>query len=147
MTAKAKSIVVPMTEAEGGSHLTDHEWRLNQAAEGKAIYVTNQAAEEKMAGKKTAGEEITLTLTDEDAQAFHRAADDAEYLFAVTGTFLETLRLGISGGFLSGDENGLNALLELGRRGMHHAEEHEGRVLGRLGMRFRDLGVDCAKEV
>ena len=89
---------------------------------------------------------MTLTLSRKEAQAFYRAADDIEYLLGITDTFLETLRIGISGGFLSCNDNGLNALLDLGARGLRHAEENEGRTLSELGMRFRDLGLKHDEE-
>ena len=104
-------------------------------------------AKEQRAKMKAEAEEVTLTLSRKEAQAFYRAADDIEFLFGITDTFLETLRNGISGGFLSGNENGLNALLELGARGMRHATENEGRLMGQLGMHFRDQGVKYPDQV
>lgn len=105
-------------------------------------------AKEQRAKMKTEGngDDVTLTLSKTEAQSVYRAADDIEYLLGITGTFLETLRLGISGGFLSGNDNGLNALLDLGARGLTHVTENEGRTLGKLGMRFRDLGLKYNEE-
>ncbi len=157
MTAHSSPVTAmkAVSAMEDEAYLTDHEWRLRQAREGKAIYVPGRPVEVVKAEievmrksrspasnrEKIEVTEVALSLTKKDAQAFHRAADDVEYLLGITSTFLETIRLGIGGGFLSDNENGLNALLDLGARGLRHAEENEGRTLGKLGMRFRDLGL------
>ncbi len=152
--------VDPLTAMENDAYLTDHEWRLKEAAAGRAFYLPGRSVEvvkaeleEKRKGRKPSASkekievsEVTLCLTKKDAQAFCRAADDIEYLLGITDTFLETIRLGISGGFLSRNENGLNALLDLGARGLRHATASEGRTLGQLGMRFRDLGLKYNEE-
>ena len=103
-------------------------------------------AKESRGKMKTEAEAVTLTLTKKEAQAFYRAADDIEYILGITETFLEIVRNAVSGGFLSGNENGLNALLDLAARGLRHATENEGRTLGQLGMRFRDLGLKYTEE-
>ena len=138
-----------MEPTAADASLSGHEWHKKQAGEGKELYIyPGKSLENLMAPKKKAeGQDVTLKLTAQDAAAFHRAADEVEYLCSKAATVFETLHQGIGSGFLANNERALTAILELRGRGMRHAEEHEGQTLGKLGMAFRDLGVSYSEEV
>jgi len=133
-----------LSDDASDAHLSDHEWRKKQAAEGRALYIY-PGMEADMAPKKDTAKEVTLKFSANDAKRFHHAADEVEYLFSAAATAFDTLEGAITGGFLDGDPNALCALLKLCARGMRHARDHEGEALGCLGVVFRDHGVDYGK--
>lgn len=124
----------------------EEDYRVRNARLGLAIYVPGKSVEETLA-KINAGDTVTLALTRPEAVAVYRAAEEVQYICSAAGNVFEALRLGITAGHMTEGDRGVHSILELCRRGMAHAEEHEGQVLANLALKMRDLGVKLGKEV
>lgn len=117
---------------------TDHEWRLRQAREGKAIYVPGKTDEEvraNMARKasKAAADLVEMSWTLDQALTLQKAASEAPYLLGNAGEVFALIWSGLAGGFLDRNDAGLMAVLDLCSRAMRGAAEKEGKELDRLG--------------
>ena len=122
------------------------DYRARNARLGLAIYVPGKTVEETLA-KINAGGTVNLALSKPEAAAIYRAAEEVEYICSAAGHVFAALRLGITAGHMTEGDTGVHGILELCRRGMAHAEEHEGQVLANLAMKMRDLGVKPGEEV
>lgn len=104
--------------------MTDHEWRLKMAAEGRAFYRPGRSAEEVRAELSAPDREtITLTITLRQARALETAVVDLPELTYHAAAALDTLAAAMSVGSLDG--NDLMPILALFARGLKSAETKE----------------------
>lgn len=79
------------------AHLTDHEWRLKMAAEGKAFYLPGKTAEEMKAEKEAQRSalakehKVTISLTGAEIEALDTAPDVIEELIHGLPPFFELM--------------------------------------------------------
>lgn len=141
-------------------HLTDHEWRLKMAAEGKAIYVPGKTVEQVKAELENEGGrkarhssgaaanfpetkassesgKITIALTREEADCFRRAADEAIYHYSNVRAIFEMLWSGFAGGNLGSDDPGVSAILDVSGRTFERVANEDGEHLARLASILR----------
>lgn len=143
--AKPQSTQQPDPDAD----LSDHEWRLKMAAEGKAIYVPGRSVEEVKAefaaGRKKQGIKpkltktnsfedlamINLSITEEQYDEFQQATDEAAYLLAHAGNVFDLL-YSVYGTGLKLDDPGFGSMFALCGRAFANAAGKEGERLSQL---------------
>lgn len=116
---------------------TDHEWRLRQAREGRAIYLPGKSIEEvkasmAMKANKGPAETVEISLPLDQARVMAEAASETEYLLGCASEVFGLIWSGLASGFLDRNEAGLSAVLDLCSRAMRGAAEKEGEAVGRL---------------
>ncbi len=132
-------------------HLSDHEWRLKQAAEGRAIYIPGKTVEQVKAERAAVSAEaakrhaVTLDLSAADLDAMDKALPDlAEAIrdAAQVFTFLAENR---SAGTVDPEDRGLTSIMRLAARAMRGLEDRELPALDVLDGELRRVGAERAK--
>lgn len=130
-----------MTEAlqpDPDAHLSDHEWRLKMAAEGKAIYIPGKTVEEVLDDRAAQAEARArkvsrpVTLSEEDWSGVDTALPDTLEMLTdlhyvlLTLSYLDDL-----------DQPEVNATLRLAARAVRSFSQSEGAALDRLDFALR----------
>lgn len=135
-----------LTSTMNDDHLSDHEWRLKQAAEGKAIYVPGKPVEQVKAEREAAAaaaarkQPITLDLSAAELEALDTALPD----------LVDTVRdVGRVFTFLADqpdpDQLGLMAIMRLSALAMRGLEDRELPALETLETALRRTTAEQAK--
>jgi hypothetical protein len=127
------------------AHLTDHEWRLKMAAEGKALYLPGKTVEEMLAEdeKRKADamvkhHRVQLDFNRDELERMTAAANGAEiYLWEAACAF-ELLAQGINKGAFSGSDSRLGVTLDLLGMALRQRSETAGEELSKLGRKLKD---------
>lgn len=132
MTRAKSTTAQPPTSDD---HLTDHEWRLKMAAEGKAYYRPGKTVAESIAAeteRRTLLSRRTVGLTAEEWNCLDTAIPDIiELLHDVRNVFLD---LSYTDDL---DKPGVNSILRLAGRAVQSMENKEIQVLDRLDTAVR----------
>jgi hypothetical protein len=141
---QAKKIVTDTAQkSDPNSHLSDHEWRLKMAAEGKAIYVPGQPIEELIA--KEAERRASLTsrivgLTDDEWNALDTAIPDVlEVIYDVRNVFRDLADMHDL------DRPAVNSIMRLAARAVLSMKDRELQVLDRLDTAVRTSQLEAAQ--
>ena len=95
---------------------------------------------QRRVGAKTTDEAaISPVMTMEEIEAFRGALSEYEYVMGASANLLQLLWSGLAGGHFDGNDSGVQAAIELGRRGILHFMEHEGEELTKLGFKLYDM--------
>ncbi len=127
--------------------LSDHEWRLKMAAEGKAIYIPGktpkQIAAERMREQDRLARKSsrTIALTVEEWRTIDTAIPDVIEL-------LDDVRSVLSGlAYMDDlDRPAVNSMMRLAARAIESTEDKEVRVLDRLDLSIRHEASREAEE-
>lgn len=124
------------------AHLSDHEWKLKMAAEGKAIYIPGKTTEQvkaEMAQKERARNEQCKCLVEMPFGTWQNLPDalsEAVYALRSAQAAFDHLHEAISDSAAS--DPGIIALIELSSRGLRHVSEHEGGLLDEAAFAIRN---------
>ncbi len=124
------------------AHLSDHEWKLKMASEGKAIYIPGKTTEQvkaEMAQKEKARNEKCECLVEMPFGTWQNLPDalsEAVYALRSAQAAFGHLQEALSDSAES--DPGILALIELSSRGLRHVCEHEGGVLDEAAFAIRD---------
>lgn len=124
-------------------HLSDHEWRLKQAREGKAIYIpgktTAQVKAERAAAAAAAAKMHTLSLdlSEADLEALDTALDDLAHTVRDAERVFTFLADGIGCRSIDPECPGLPAMMRLAALALRGMEDRELRTLGTLDNELR----------
>ncbi len=125
------------------AHLTDHEWKLKMAAEGKAVYVPGKTEEQIMAERKERERvnlRVCLEVNKDAFKAVERAVDNAMTNYGMAADAFELMSMASSGELVAENDFRLSQTLQLLSHGMRHLAETEGSELAEFGMMlFRAL--------
>lgn len=131
------------TSAESDMSLTDHEWRLKMAAEGKAFYLPGKSVDEVKAnavemglGRDLRFRSRTVTLTSEDWSNIDTAIPDLIEMVHDIKTIFQDLSYAEKL-----DKEGIWSILRLAGRAVQSLEDKEVQVLDLL-----DTAIRSAKE-
>ncbi|KHQ52999.1 hypothetical protein [Mameliella alba] len=129
------------------AHLTDHEWRLKQAAEGKAIYSPGKTDEQVKAEMKAyrTPRARRLSVSDEELTAILTAADGVSTHFWQAAKTFEFLACVTEEGAIS-DDHGLGAVLFLLGVAFRSLDETDGKPLGQLRFKIEDETADSKED-
>lgn len=114
-------------------HLSDHEWKLKMAAEGKAIYIPGKTTEQvkaEMAQKERAQNEQCKCLVEMPFGTWKNLPDalsEAVYALRNAQDAFDHVHQALSDSAAS--DPGLMGLIELSSRGLRHVAENEGELL------------------
>lgn len=86
---------------------------------------------------RNASADVTLTLTEQEANQAEIVTSEVEYLFTQAAHVFELLHTGLVSRHLDPEAPGVLAVLDLARRAMMSAAEHEGEAMTRLGEALR----------
>ncbi|WP_323005432.1 hypothetical protein [Pseudorhodobacter sp.] len=86
---------------------------------------------------RSASADVTLTLTEQEANQAEVVTSEVEHLFTQAAHVFELLHTGLASRHLDPEAPGVLAVLELARRAMMSAAEHEGEAMTRLGDSLR----------
>lgn len=126
MTAKPKPTAVD------DASLSDHEWRLKMAAEGKAVYVPGKSQDDPKTVGRPAASARTVQLTQDEWHVLDTAIPDIiEVLADVRNVFHD---LAYQGDL---DQAWVNSVMRLAARAVTSMEEKEVHVLDRLDVALR----------
>lgn len=89
-------------------NLTDHEWRLKMAAEGRAFYIPGKTTE-KMKAKQKKKEDalnhpVSFSLTAGEMSRLAEAADEVPYLLGHVANIFAFLHSAFSAGWCGADD-------------------------------------------
>ena len=124
-------------------HLSDHEWRLKMAAEGKAFYLPGKTDEEVAAerAERERPRKVALELSVTEMDKLRATAEDAEHRLAVSAEAFDFIGRSLS---YTPDEAGLIAVCELCGIALRHLADTDGLVLHELALKIEaarsDLG-------
>lgn len=135
MIAKAKT---PQAGTVSEDKLSDHEWRLKMAAEGKAVYVPGWSDEEVKAKRGAAGKadnrpsSRVITLSAQDWSVIDTALPDTFEVLQDIQRLLHSMAYQEDL-----DQAWVNATLRLAARAVASVEEREVATLDRLDAAIR----------
>jgi hypothetical protein len=86
---------------------------------------------------RRASADVTLTLTEQEANQAEVVTSEVEHLFTQAAWTFDLLHTGLVSGHLDPEGPGFLAVLDLARRAMQSAAEHEGEAMTRLGDSLR----------
>lgn len=86
---------------------------------------------------RNASADVTLTLPEHEANQAEAVTSEVEYLFTQAAHVFELLHTGLVSGHLDPEGPGVFAVLELSKRAMLSAAEHEGEAMTKLGDSLR----------
>ncbi len=125
------------------AHLSDHEWRLKMAAEGKACDVPGKTLEEMQAAKVAPQTHVSsrvVGLTDEEWSGVDTAIPDViELLSDVRNVFLDLSYMEDL------DQPGVNSILRLAGRAVQSMIYKEVQILDRLDVAVRSSRKGATK--
>ena len=134
--AKSTTTQQPVSD----DHLTDHEWRLKMAAEGKAYYLPGKTVSESIAAeaeRQTRAVPCTINLTEEEWRGLDTAIPDVlDVMSDVMNVFSD---LSYADDL---DKPGINSILRLAGRAVRSMGNNEMQLLDRL-----DTAVRSARKV
>ena len=137
--AKAKTDNQPDPDA----HLSDHQWRMKMAAEGKALYVSGRDTDALIAAetdRRTLLQPRMVELTTEEWSGIDTAIPDIiELLNDVRNGFWD---LSYTEDL---DQPGVNSIMRLAARAVQSMENKEIHVLGRLDTAVRSSRAEALK--
>lgn len=141
MMTEAKSKA--QRQSDPDASLTDHQWRLKMAAEGKAIYVPGKPLDEQIeaeAKRRASLTSRTVGLTNDEWNALETAIPDVlEVIYDVRNVFNEL-------GYMDGlDRPAISSILRLAARAVSRMEERELKVLDRLDTAVRASQLEAAQ--
>ncbi|WP_022705308.1 DNA-binding domain-containing protein [Pseudorhodobacter ferrugineus] len=84
-----------------------------------------------------ASADVTLTLTEHEVNQAEVAMGEVEHLFIQAARVFELLHTGIVAGHLDPEGSGTLAVLDLAKRAMMSAAEHEGEAVSHLAQKLR----------
>ncbi len=132
------------------AHLTDHEWKLKMAAEGRAIYQPGKTVEqikaERLQLEDRAARPVTLTLTFDELSKLQDAAHEIPYLLGHATNVFAFLHSAFSGGWAGGDDPGPLSILELSEKAFRAAEDKEGKIIALTAARLREAVQQAARQ-
>lgn len=149
MSAKPKANPVSATDDDA---LTDHEWRLKMAAEGKAIYIPGRSVEPvkksyrsimdpTKANNFEEDKMINVSMTDEQWDKFEKATGEVPYLLTHASNIF-TLLYSVYGSGIKLDDPGFVSMFELCGRAFKNAAEQEGESIAELDRLMRNAMSD-----
>jgi hypothetical protein len=130
-------------QSDPDASLTDHQWRLKMAAEGKAIYVPGKSLDEQIeaeAKRRASLTSRTVGLTNDEWNALETAIPDVlEVIYDVKNVFSEL-------GYMDDlDRPAISSILRLAARAVSRMEERELKVLDRLDTAVRASQLEAAQ--
>lgn len=140
MTAKQNNV-------DPDAQLSDHEWRLKQAAEGKALYIPGKSVEQmkaQMAAEAAQGQSlipVAFEMAEVEFRALDTAIPDAMDLISDAGFAFATL----ADNTLGNVDPGLSALMRLAARALKNAVDREVLALDRLDRKLREVSGQRAR--
>ena len=111
-------------------HLTDHEWKLKMASEGRAFYIPGKTTAQMKAEQAERAESVTLMISAEQAAALISATGNIPYLLHHCATLMEYIEVTTSMGHI--DDNTMIALTAITARAMKEAFKKDGEELLKL---------------
>lgn len=123
-------------------NLTDHEWRLKMAAEGRAFYISGKTTEQMKAKQKkkedALNHPVSFSLTAGEMSRFAEAADEIPYLLGHAANIFAFLHSAFSAGWCGADDPGPLSILELSEKAFRAARDSEGEIMASISPRLRD---------
>ena len=133
-------------EVDSDAHLSDHEWRKKQAAEGRAIY-SYPGMEADMAEKKVQAKEVSVPMDDRtrlmtvhfyeaERKRAAAAADAMPYALSDASNVFQLIHEGLSLGHFDAADRGVISLANICAQHFRRLAENEGEHLAQLHMRL-----------
>ncbi|SMX50920.1 hypothetical protein [Maliponia aquimaris] len=119
------------------AQLSDHEWRLKMAREGKAIYVPGKTEEEvkaRLDGETRKSLRLHLNVSLRELEGAKIAANNAATNYGAAAHAFELLAYCIGQGAIASDDEALGSTLFLLGQAMRRLDETEGSNLAQLGL-------------
>lgn len=119
------------------AHLTDHEWKLKMAREGKALYVpgkTDEQVKAEMDGARRKSLRLHLDVSLIEQEDWQKAADTAATNYSAAADALDLLSSCIGLGAIASDDHALSSTLYILGQGMRSLAETQGSDLSQLGL-------------
>lgn len=122
--------------------LSDHEWRLKMAAEGKAFYLPGKTAAQMKAHEKKKEDAlnypVSFSLTAGEMSRFAEAAVEIPYLLGHAANIFAFLHSAFSAGWCGADDPGPLSILELSEKAFLAARDSEGEIMASISPRLMD---------
>ena len=127
------------------AHLTDHEWRLKMAAEGRALYIPGKTTAQMKAEQKkkedALNHHVSFSLTAGEMSRFAEAAEEIPYLLGHAANIFAFLHSAFSAGWCGADDPGPLSILELSEKAFLAARDREGEIMASISPRLRDAAA------
>ncbi len=136
-----------MPTLDDDSHLSDHEWKLKMAAQGKAVYVPGKTVDEAKAAaaQRAAGlaqlVTVTLDVTESDLSALDTAIPDTIELLSYVGNILWMLAYSDDL-----DRPEVNSVMRLAAKAVRSPEDRDIAVIERFDRGVRNFKRERAQD-